>query len=149
MTAQMHERLIIDGAQASMASCPPLPQGHARILTLGPEAQVDAQDAAVMYNTACWRQYQGTWQITDGWLYLVGLRGRFHLQGPEPLLADWFSGILRLPGGKLLKYVHMGFESVYEQDTLITIDQGRVISRQVIDNRTLGPRAPDMAAQQS
>ena len=31
MTAQMHENLIFNGETMSMAFCPPLPHGHARV----------------------------------------------------------------------------------------------------------------------
>ena len=37
--------------------------------------------------------------------------------------------------GKRLVYVHMGFESVYEQDRRIAIDKGGVVSTRTIDNR--------------
>ncbi|MGI0015521.1 MAG: hypothetical protein ACREBU_19060, partial [Nitrososphaera sp.] len=34
MTAQIHEKLIIDGEKTSMAFCPPLPIGHPRIVAV-------------------------------------------------------------------------------------------------------------------
>ena len=72
MTAQIHEKLILDFEETSMAFCPPLPKGHPRILQPGPER--------VINSTACWSGYQGTWEIKDGCLYLVALRGRFQLR---------------------------------------------------------------------
>jgi hypothetical protein len=135
MTAQIHERLIFDGLETSMAFCPPLPVGHPRLIELEPgEARHDASDS-ILFSTACWRGYQGTWEIKDGKFYLVGLRGRFRLQGEEPLLADWFSGVLRIPRGELLQYVHMGFGSVYEEEVHVKIERGQVIASRVINNR--------------
>jgi hypothetical protein len=33
----------------------------------------------------------------------------------EPLLNDWITGVLRVPRGERLTYVHMGFGSVYAE----------------------------------
>jgi len=135
MTAQMHERLIIDGAETSMAFCPPLPEGHARLVAVDPGASPDPKSSSILYSTACWRQYQGSWEIKDGRFYLMEVRGRFRLHGSEPLLAEWFSGVLRIPRGRMLRYVHMGFGSVFEEELHIKIERGVVISSRVLDNR--------------
>jgi hypothetical protein len=137
MTAQIPERLILDGLESSMAFCPPLPVGHPRLVQAEPGAQPAPGDSAVLHSTACWRQYQGTWEIKDGRLFLVSLRGLYHLDGPEPLPADWFTGVLRIPRGEMLHYVHMGFGSVFEQELHIKIEQGRVTNSRTVDNRGL------------
>jgi hypothetical protein len=134
MTAQIHEELIFDGEETSMAFCPPLPENHPRII------EVDRYEAAResdvwIFSTACWRRYQATWEIRDGRFFLRALRGRFSLRGEGPILADWFSGVLRIPKGRILSYVHMGFGSVYEQETHVRVQKGIVTSVRVIDNR--------------
>jgi len=135
MTAQIHERLILDERETSMAFCPPLPDQHPRIIEIDPD-KTDLEDSDfILFSTACWRNYQGTWEIKDGKFYLVDLRGRFRLQGKEPLLADWFSGVLRIPRGEMLQYVHMGFGSVFEEEVHIKIEGGNVVASRVIDNR--------------
>jgi hypothetical protein len=135
MTAQIHERLIFDGEETSMAFCPPLPENHPRVVTIDFD-KVERGDGSVMlFSTACWRHYQGTWEIRDRRFYLKALRGRFQLRGDGPLLADWFSGALRIPKGKTLVYVHMGFGSVYEQEIHVQVRKGIVTSVRVIDNR--------------
>jgi hypothetical protein len=135
MTAQLHERLIFNGEETSMAFCPPLPDKHPRILSADSgEAARDETDF-ILYSTACWRCYQGTWEIKDGRFYLVALRGRFRLSPGEPLLADWFTGVIRIPRGKLLQYVHMGFGSVYEEEVHVKIERGVVVASRTIDNR--------------
>jgi hypothetical protein len=61
MTAQIEERLIIDGEETLMAFCPPLPFGHPRLY------EVSDEDQNYQFcHTACWRRYQGTWEIKDG-----------------------------------------------------------------------------------
>ena len=135
MTAQIHEILILDGEKTSMMACPPLPRRHPRILEAGADRARDKPDDSFIFSTACWRRYQGTWEIKDDQFYLVGLRGRFQLGAGEPIRADWVSGILCVPRGELLEYVHMDFESVYEQELHIEIERGRVVNRTIIDNR--------------
>jgi hypothetical protein len=89
----------------------------------------------ILGSTACWRGYVGTWEVRDGQLFQTSIEGRFKLLGKEPLLADWFTGILRVPRGERLAYVHMGFGSVYEEELHIHIGRGRVTGARVYDNR--------------
>lgn len=134
MTAQVHEKLVIDGQPASMAFCPPIPANHPRIVELN-ETEVDRDAPSIIHSTACWRGYIGSWEIKDGRFYLVGLIGRLRFIGTEPLLADWFSGVLRIPQGEMLHYVHMGFGSIYEFEEHIKIEAGQITARQRIENR--------------
>lgn len=98
-------------------------------------------------STACWRGYIGEWEIKDEFLYLVSLKncdGKQEIpiekimQGKKPpVKATWFSGILRIPQGKMLRYVHMGFESQYEKDFFIWIENGKVVREEIIQNRKI------------
>lgn len=88
-----------------------------------------------VFSTACWRRYVGTWEIKDGCLYLVELRGMYKLEGREPIFADWFTGALRIPKGEMVQYVHMGFGSVYEHELHVRITKGVVVKTRLIDNR--------------
>ena len=128
MTAQVHEKLILDGVETSIAFCPPLPYGHPRII------QADDGKAAIE-STNCWRGYIGTWEIKDRKIFLIELKRNFKILGEEPIFADWFTGILRIPRGKKIHHVHMGFGSIYEQELHIKIENGVVIKSRVVDNR--------------
>jgi len=57
------------------------------------------------------------------------------LKKNEPIFASWFSGILRIPRGELLCYIHMGFGSVYERELLIKIVKGEVSRIKLISNK--------------
>ena len=144
MTAQIREILIIDGAETSMAFCPPLPIGHPRLIDVEPKWPAEPGESIIVNSTACWRRYQATWEIKNGRLYLNGVRGTFRLQGHEPLPADWFSGVLRVPRGERLRYVHMGFGSVYEEELHIKIESGLVVELRVRDNRGKENDDPDL-----
>ncbi|MDR0533046.1 MAG: hypothetical protein LBH01_03740 [Verrucomicrobiales bacterium] len=104
-------------------------------------------------STACWRGYMGSWEIKDGKLYLTKLIRKVY-EGERgdvkpvdydiskkifpnemlPLMATWFSGVLRVPQGKELRYVHMGYGSIYEQDLYLMFDQGKLIGKRVVKN---------------
>ncbi|MBN1119446.1 MAG: hypothetical protein JXJ17_00075 [Anaerolineae bacterium] len=135
MTAQVHEQIIIDGELTTMAFCPPIPENHSRIVEIPYEEARSKADSHIVFTTACWRKYIGTWEIRDGRFYLTDIQGRYELTGDDPLLADWFSGVLRVPRGEMLHYVHMGFGSIYEEEIHIKIEAGEVIDFRVIDNR--------------
>jgi hypothetical protein len=49
----------------------------------------------------------------------------------ERAYALWFSGTVRLPPGEQIQYVHMGYESVYEQSLLLEFERGVLVSTQV------------------
>lgn len=97
--------------------------------------------------TALWRGYLAWWKVEDGYLYLTKIvTGSCSANAPEipvarvfpgreaPVKAVWFSGTLRIPQGRRLRYVHMGYGSVYEKDLLLTFEKGRLVREDVIDN---------------
>lgn len=134
MTAQIHERLIYEGSETTMSFCPALP-AHPRIVEVDRATHPVEEADRFCYSTACWRRYQGTWEIAGGRFSLVGLRGRYRLVGNGPLFAEWFSGVIRIPQGSMLLYVHMGFGSVYARELHLRIDNGLVFESRLIDNR--------------
>ncbi len=91
-------------------------------------------------STACWRGYQAEWEIADGTLYLVKIR-ECHGDKTYDLKklfgdrvkkgrveADWYTGTLVAPRGKMTQYVHMGYESEYERYLYLRIEKGRLVS---------------------
>lgn len=93
-------------------------------------------------NTATWRGYIATWEIDRGVLHLkairawtqqreVGLEDLFPGQ-KGPVAATWFTGKLRVPQGKALKPAVP--YPIYEKYLMITVEKGKVVSQEVIDN---------------
>jgi hypothetical protein len=127
MTAQLPERLRYKGKRLELC-------------TLPLEDYFEAGGASPDFepsSTALGRGYVGEWSIVRGRLYLVRLRGMLvggHEASLETVfpghsgrvLAEWFSGTLCCPQGRLLQYFHGGFGSVYESDLLIDIERGVV-----------------------
>lgn len=133
MTAQIHELLILNGEETSMAFCPLLPENDPRIVELTDD-EIDCEN--IILSTACWRQYLGTWEIKNDKFYLLNIDGRFKLADDTPVFADWFTGTLKIPQGKRLEYVHMGYESVYEKEVQIRIEKGIVTDSKTIHNQS-------------
>jgi hypothetical protein len=85
----------------------------------------------------CWRGYIATWEIIYDTLYLTkiedcsGWKKNFDLTkifGSKVkkgrVKADWYSGELRIPKGKMVEYVHMGYMSKYERELTLEIEKG-------------------------
>ena len=96
-----------------------------------------------------WRGYVATWTIENNLLYLVkidawicnrdctrvDLRRLFGTRYRNgKIKADWFSGDLRAPDGKMLQYVHMGYASIYERELILSVDSGKLVKESVVDN---------------
>jgi len=132
MTAQRPETIFIDGKAHSLLNLPL----EKRFKRRHPRPPFRAP------TTACRRGYFGTWAIENSRLYLIELKGnlrngtRANLRtvfpdASGPVFADWFTGELRIPVGEMIRYVHMGFGSVFAAELLITVDRGLVTGRVV------------------
>ncbi len=107
------------------------------------------------HSTALWRGYIGTWEIIEGRLYLIELEANLmdgstaqlnHLfpDFPDRVFAHWYTGKIQIPDGKLLEYVHSGYESIYERDICISLENGVVMEERIVHNGTAeNPEGPD------
>lgn len=53
----------------------------------------------------------------------------------DKVSANWFSGMLRVPKGELLEYVHMGYMSTYEYELVFELEEGEVIDSREYSNQ--------------
>jgi hypothetical protein len=145
-TAQFQERITIDGGQEAGITVLPL-EPYLAVPDNAQRFRPYQQEGAGC--TALWRNYLGSWEIKDQKLYLT----KFEINAcsqerkksipldklfpgkSQPVLADWFSGYLVIPQGKLLQYVHMGYESRYERYLIIHIVQGNVKKRETLTDK--------------
>jgi hypothetical protein len=145
-TAQFQEIIKVDGGKATGMTVLPLssylnvPENYDRF-------QPYLQEGGGC--TALWRNYLGTWEIKDKKLYLTKLEinacSQEHKKAlpldklfpgrSQPILADWFSGSLILPQGKMTQYVHMGYESRYERYLVIDITNGQVTKQETLTDQ--------------
>ncbi|MBM3249482.1 MAG: hypothetical protein FJZ09_01360 [Candidatus Omnitrophica bacterium] len=139
-TAQIGDTLIYKGGQFSISSEP--------LESYFDENHPRPRDLFEFSCTACWRGYVATWKVEDGFLYLVKvIEGTCDAGAPEipiksifpdreaPVKAVWYSGVIRIPQGELLEYVHMGYDSVYEKELLLTFEKGKLTGERLNDNR--------------
>lgn len=140
MTAQIAEILIYEGNDLALCS-QPLDDFFS---LCGMRLECTAPSSAL------WRGYIGTWEIIGERLYLIRLEGTLKSGGtfcmeslfpgfPDRAFAHWYSGTLRIPKEKLLKYVHREHASVYESDLFIDIEKGRLITTRTCHNGRAAP----------
>ena len=95
--------------------------------------------------TALWRGYVGSWEIVDDRLYLIDLNGTLgdgteaslatiFPEFPDTVFAHWYSGTIRLPQGKQIESVHMGYGSTFERDLLLDVERGVIVATRVRHN---------------
>lgn len=135
MTAQVSETLILNGQKTKMCACP---------LDGFLAANTKRWNFAANCS-ACWRGYIGTWEIVDKRLYMKSIEGKLTTGqeasletlfpgNPDGAFAHWFSGTIRCPQGKILKYVHGGFASTYERDLFMEFRRGVLVSEHTVVN---------------
>lgn len=109
-----------------------------------------------MTKTSNWRGYIATWEIDlDKKLYLTQIEGlikggtKVNLKllfpnATSKVFADWVSETLVIPEGKCLKYVHMGYGSIFEHEYLLTITNGVLTHESLKDNTKIFHKIKDL-----
>lgn len=137
MTAQIAEKLRYRGEDVTMCTNPL--SDYFAMGGVNPRFESNC--------TALWRGYVGSWEIIDDRLYLVGLNGKLEdgtnaslatifPEFPDLVFAHWYSGTIRIPQGKQLEYVHMGYGSTFERDLFLDVERGVVVATRVRHNGT-------------
>jgi hypothetical protein len=140
-TAQIGDVLTLDGKQYSIQTNPLEP-----FLTANP----DKLPKSNITSSGNWRGYIATWEIRDDRLLLKDIEILMEKKGtahdteyrsvlttvfPEPsyIIADWFTGNIIIPIGKLSEYVHMGYASTFDKYIVLTIENGVATRRRQLD----------------
>jgi len=136
MTIQAGDILSYNGEKTTIATEP-----------LKPYLEKRSDVSFIFKSTALVRGYIGTWKIKNKKLYLVSLIGfiesnekvdlEYLFPNKTEVFANWFSGDIRIPQGKLLEKINLGYESVFEKDLIFTFNEGILISETVKDNTKL------------
>ena len=113
-------------------------------------------------STANWRGYIATWEVRadrfllrnveilqsikkqDDRSFSTELRSVMDtlFPGQKDVVADWFTGHVIVPNGKLVEYVHMGYASTYQKYILLRVERG-VVTRIWNANRSAFKRFRD------
>lgn len=135
-TAQYPDKIVYKGKTYNMHSNP-LESYFAR----NPEKRPRGGNSS----TALWRGYIATFEARNGSLYVrdieimvrdtarkdgYAMKYQSVLEqvfpGQTDIRVDWLTGLLVIPYGKLVHYVHMGYGSTYKHYILLEIDKGNV-----------------------
>ncbi|MFH0896065.1 MAG: hypothetical protein V2A54_16655 [Bacteroidota bacterium] len=133
-TAQYPDKIIYNGKEYSL---------HSNPMEAYFAEHPDKRPEDGIRSTACWRGYIATFEIRDKQLFLKDIQCQYSKKGknnsfetewksvlgeifPKDSLVkiDWLTGLLVLPYGKMVNYVHMGYASTYENYFLLEIDKG-------------------------
>ncbi|MDJ0908498.1 MAG: hypothetical protein QNI99_04870 [Woeseiaceae bacterium] len=140
-TAQRPDRIVYDG-QTYALQTNPLNQ----YFQANPDRHpFEAGDKDRMVtSTALWRGYVATFALENDLLVLrdfevlqsTGDPKDFdaelvsqidqYFATPDSRVLDWYSGIMVIPQGEMVHYVHMGYSSVYESYLMLRIENGRI-----------------------
>jgi len=134
-TAQASDLLIVGGKEFSLNTNP--------LETQLQKKQWRPPENAVI-TSANWRGYLATWEIKDGRLFLkdvtIGVSDSKNRRdyvrksitqelypGATEVFADWYTGALIVPDGKMTRYVHMGYGSSFDHYQVFRVRAGKVV----------------------
>lgn len=91
----------------------------------------------------CWRGYYGKWALIENELHLIHFRGyldgfdevdmNYLFPSQYSIIADWFSGVIKVPQGKILKWNKTLNSSVYEEYLHLNFKNGILIEFHTVD----------------
>lgn len=150
MTAQVPDSIFCEGCWRELA-CEPLRPWLAR-----------RKNSHLRFrpgSSACQRGYRSEWMVERGRLFLTRFSARLpngqaaemsmlfenysvqfykdchanesENQGPGRF-AFWVTGTLRCRLGRLLRYEHMGYESLYEAELHLVFDRGLLVGQRIV-----------------
>jgi hypothetical protein len=142
-TAQYPDRIIFNGKEYSL---------HSNPLESYFEKNPDKRPKGGVMSTALWRGYVATFEVRDSQLFVKDIQIQYwdttdkknhdtkwksvimEVFGEQKnIKVDWLTGLLVLPYGKLVNYVHMGYGSTYEKYFLLEINKGDYIKSKQFD----------------
>ena len=132
MTAQIKEKIIINGEQYLMYSEPLEPY----LIGLKEKVKFDFR------TTACWRGYVGTWKLINDQLFLIDFLGNkydaesntlkevglnYLFPDKKEVFADWYTGLVEIPDGEILVYGGTDYSTSYENNLILHFNKGILV----------------------
>ncbi len=133
-TAQYPDKIIYIGKEYDL---------HSNPLEEYFEKNPDKRPEGGIMSTALWRGYVATFEVKDSQLYLKDIEIQYHdttskesypykwksvisevFPGQKVVKINWLTGLLAIPHGKLVNYVHMGYGSTYKNYILLEFNKG-------------------------
>jgi len=114
-----------------------------------PEEDND-EERKTYISTACWRGYVAEWIILNDSIFLnniydchnenikVNLKNIFPSIGKnQKIFASWIKEDLYIPQGECIQYIHFGYKSIFERETVLNIENGLLKNYEIFHNRIL------------
>ncbi|RYG14341.1 MAG: hypothetical protein EON92_02440 [Burkholderiales bacterium] len=134
-TAQASDLLIVEGKEFALNTNPLESQLEKREWKRPEEAVI---------SSANWRGYIATWEIKEDKLFLKDAtilvsdpkdKDEYVSKsitedlypGASEVFADWYTGALIVPDGKMTRYVHMGYGSSFDHYQVFRVQAGKVV----------------------
>ncbi|HTJ49673.1 MAG TPA: hypothetical protein VL443_09485 [Cyclobacteriaceae bacterium] len=136
-TAQYPDKVIYNGKEYSLQSNP---------LESFFKENPDKLPKSEIVSTALWRGYVATFEVRDNQLYVKDIEIEVSdtsstrtssfkwksvlnevFPGQKEVKVEWITGLLVMPYGKIVNYVHMGYGSTYEFYTLLEFEKGNLV----------------------
>ena len=130
-TAQYPDKIVYNNKEYSLLTNP---------LEKYFEKNEEKRPKGGVISTALWRGYVATFEIVENQLFVKDIQIQIWNENSDnaewkSVISEvfpetnerkisWFSGLLTLPYGELINYVHMGYGSTYENYILIEIIKG-------------------------
>ena len=150
-TGQDGDVIYIDGTRWSLLG---QPISRDTVLLRQVRAAIPQQHVTLSSN---WSGYTAFWSIKQDVLYLDSIRYLLsyktdkntqsecipaktlqrvfkNYSNGSQIVAGWLKGDIRVARGKILYYEHMGYERNYEEEQIISINQGKVTGVQTFHN---------------
>lgn len=106
-----------------------------------------SEEVEAMFSSACWRGYVAKWIIINDKIYLnniyacydkkvkIDLKKIFGKELKDNLLyANWITDKLNVPKGECIEYVHLGYYSIYETETILDFNKGVLVDSKTYNN---------------
>jgi hypothetical protein len=133
-TAQFPDKINYNGKEYNLNSNP---------LEVYFEKNPNKRPKSEVRSSALWRGYVATFEIIDNQLFLKDIEIQYRdttskgsnnsnwksvlnevFADQKNIQVDWYTGLLVLPQGKVVNYVHMGYGSTYQHYTILELNRG-------------------------
>lgn len=144
-TAQYPDKLIYNGIEYNLQSNP---------LEIYFQKNPDKRPKGTIISSALWRGYVATFEIIDKELFLKDIQINYEDSASKEtndykwksvinevfpqitkIKIDWLLGLLVVPQGKLVNYVHLSYGSTYENYLLLEFNVGNLRSEKKFNHK--------------
>jgi len=147
-TAQVGDILIWKGDTLVLFSNPLELLEDYDSLVMQISKKIELQAERNFISSGCWRGYQAEWIVLNDSIFLNNIYDCFDsslkinlnnifpsLIKNQKIFASWINGDLYIPQGDCIEYIHFGYQSIFERETVLNIEKGLLKDYEIFHNR--------------